>query len=1017
MAVFTAIGASIFGAGTFLAGLTAAGLQVAAGIALSAIGRAMSGDGQGQKFGVQGKLQAGEDVPRSIAFGWSCTAGSLAWHGTFGPGGTMSARVIALYDLPIREFRYPIVEGVDCTVLTGEAHTDYGWPVSEFRKDGQDHLWIKFYDGTQTAADPFLVGAFGADPDRPYEDTRIGTGVPYVIVFARAPERSDEGEKPLFQGVPSLKFVTYGTRWYNPAADTTVGGSGAHRWDNPATWGGDGDFNAIVQLYNLFRGIRYDGQWLYGMQATSAARLPIVNWIAGINAAQAGIDGPSGTEPTYRAGGEVQVGAQVATTAEALLTAANAKAIENGGAYSVVVGPPGAAVAAFTDGDILSTEEQTFAPFLALSDMVNALHASWPNPAEGWGPKKHVLLRPELEPLAGNRRLAAPVSLDMVPYPGQVQRLTLSAMLEALRARRHTFVLGPEFRGLEPGDVVAWTSIRNGYAGKLFRVDGVIYKSNLDVIVDLTEVDPSDYDWDQEADYTPVIDGSLTLVGPRPMPMTGWQVFPATIEDELGRARRPSIEVWAGSNIPNVQRVRVQVRVGDDSGQLIFDSDSQPYATPWKWILQGQFPPNTACVVRGIFVGPEAAEWSGWLSVTTPDVKLGALDVVYGDIDLDDLSEQIEGYFDWIGTNVRQLLEQAQALATSAADEVLGNYSDHQQIRRELTLTAENVTASYLEAITVAVGPGSAIVSRIESLEVAVEEDIATAVDLLQTQIDTVDGQVTANANAITLLSAEVDGVAASITIRAEAVSGGSGGWSRYGIYLAAADDEAAFFIEVNGTDSRAVYVVDQFIVSSSSTLATPFIFDGSAIRVANAFVGTASIQDAAITTAKIGDAQITSAKIGNAQITSAKIDNLAVGTLKLADGAVTVGLSAASASTTFAYGTPRNTSITFGSFVAGSIVINGQINIPEYGIPAGALAKLNLYRNGSFIRSKQIPWRWDSVPDDYYIGDGYVDITYVDLPPSAGSYTYLLEIELYTSIGVSIPYNNMRISGAYAMK
>jgi hypothetical protein len=433
-------------------------------------------------------------------------------------------------------------------------------------------------------------------------------------------------------------------------------------------------------------------------------------------------------------------------------------------------------------------------------------------------------------------------------------------------------VLGPEARPLEAGDVVQWTSARNGYEAKLFRVDGVVYKSNLDVILDLTEVDPSDYDWDQATDYRPVIDGPLALVGPRPMPMTGWQVFPWEVEDEQGRARRPSILVLYASGLSSVERVRVQVRVGDENGALIFDSDAHPYAAPWYNVLQGQFPANTPVSVRGIFIGPPAAEWSGWFAITTPDIKLSALDVVYENIDLPALADDIQGYLAWAG-NSREELEQAQALALSTADEILANYAAHQQIRRELTMTAENVTAKYLEAITVATGPGSAIVNRIETLEVTVEEDLASAVSalttqietvgnevtavaqdltaletkanddvssaitLLQSEIGTVDGKTKANAQAITALNAEVDGVAASITIRAEAVAGGTGGWVRYAIYLNAEDTEAAFFIEVNGSQSRIVNVADQFVVMAPGFEGTPFIFDGSAIRVANAFI------------------------------------------------------------------------------------------------------------------------------------------------------------------------------------
>ncbi|WEK05783.1 MAG: phage tail protein [Candidatus Devosia phytovorans] len=716
MAIFTSIGAAIFGAGTFLAGVTAAGLQVAAGLVLSSLGRgANDAEPQPPKFGVQGKLTAGEDVPRSIALGESCTAGSLVWHNTFGAGGVMSARVIALYDLPIRELRYPIVAGVDCTLLKDQPHPNYGWPVADYRVGGVDHLWIKFYDGGQVAADPFLVSTFAADPDRPYQASRIGRGMAYVVVFARAPERNDEGDKPLFQGIPELKFVTHGTRWYNPALDSTVGGTGAHRWNDFSTWGGVGDFNPFVHLYNLKRGIadRVSGQWLYGMQGTSAARLPVENWIAAIGDAQADIAGPGGAEPTYRAGGEIQVGAQVAQTEEALLTAANARLVENGGTYTVFAGPPGAPVMAFTDGDILSTEEQSFSPFQSLSDTVNGIVASYPNPAEGWNDKKFTSLRPDLEPAAGNRRLVIPISLDLVPYAGQVQRLVKWAIDEAQRARRHTFVLGPEFRRIEPGDVVLWTSARNGYVDKLFRVDGVVYKFNLDVIVDLTEVDPSDYDWDQATDYRPPIDGPLSLVGPKPMPMQGWQVFPGIIVDADGASRRPTIEVRAAGSVPGVERVRVQVRAGGEDGPLIFDGDSQPYADPWRWLLQGQFPPNVLCYVRGIFVGPPAANWSDWLAVTTPNIRLGASDIAL------DLSNVAQDVLAQLGLKPRQLIEQFKQFGTLLEEVDRENYTKREALFREIGVELEGLSASFTEIIEVALGPGGAIAQALESLYAA----------------------------------------------------------------------------------------------------------------------------------------------------------------------------------------------------------------------------------------------------------------------------------------------------------
>lgn len=857
MAVFTSIGAALFGAGTFLAGLTAAGLQIAAGVAVSMIAKSLAGEPQPPKFGVQGKLQGGDDVPRSINFGWNCTAGSLVYHNTWGSGGVYSTRVIALGDMPIRELRQVIVDGVPVT-LDGTPHADYGYPALEYRKGLTDHLWIKFYDGTQTTADSFLTGTV-ASAERPYGATRVGKGIPYVIVTARAPARNDE-EKPLFQGVPELKFVTYGAKLFNPADAT-------HVWADPSTWGGDGDFNPVVQIYNLLRGLRFDGQWVYGLQDLSEARLPSANWLAAINKAQAMIDGPDGLEATYRAGGEVQVGAQIKVAIEALLTSCQGRLAEIGGTYKITVGEPDAAVMAFSDDDIISTEEQSFVPFLGLADTINGVAATYPNPSEGWNTKTAPpLLRPDLEALDGNRRLMASVSLDMVPYPGQVQRLMKSALLEALRARRHTLTLGPEYWVLEPGDIVTFTSERNGYVEKQFRVDGVVYKANLDVIVDLTEVDGSDYDWNQAADYVAPIDGPLAIVGPAPMPMTGWQVFPATIRDQDGVGRRPSIEVRYDSGLSDVARVRVQVRVAGETDPM-FDGEV-PYADPWKVVLAGQFSALTQYEVRGIFIrdsgGP--GEWSSWLAVTTPDVKLGAKDI---SIELDEIAAEIAEDLKWISRGVRDAVENFERLGSLLAEQDIANYHDRQTLKREIEVRAGALEASFTEIIEVALGPGGAIATALSSLYAA------------------------------------MGGNTAEVLVRWGAESTPVGVTARWGLQLSTNGDDfgtAAILAQVRDGDSEIVLDADRTVISSDGGATVAALFEAGTTTIATARIGDASIEaakiadlavtsgkidDLAVTEAKIASAAITSAKIDDAAITAAKIDDLQVTTIKIADAAV----------------------------------------------------------------------------------------------------------------------------------
>lgn len=821
MVVFTGIGASIFGAGTFLATVTAGALQVASGIALSFIAKAIAGEPEGPKFGVQARLQGGDDVPRSILFGYNATAGSLVYANTWGTAnGVPNAyltQVIALSDYPIRELLGVEVNSIPDTLGT-TAHPSYGYPVLGYRKDGVDHLWVKFYDGTQTTADPFLTGTVSSTA-RPYPSSRVGRGVAYAIVTAMAPVRKDGEENPLFSnGTPRLKFITNGAKLYDITKDSTAGGTGTHRWNDPSTWGGDGDFLPIVQAYNVLRGINYGGRWLYGLQSLPAARLPAAKWIEQINKCRALIDGPNGQEPTYRSGGEVQVGAQLRITLETLLTTCQGRLSEVGGTYIPHVGEPPAASMTLTDADIIATEEQMFTPFYGLEDTINGIQATYPNPAEGWKTKTAPpLIRTDLEALDGNRRLMANVSLDMVPYSGQVQRLMLSALREAQRARRHTFVVGPEYWVLEPGDVIEWTSERNGYVSKLMRVDGMADRANLEVMLDLTEVDPSDYDWDQDTDYTPVTEGPLQLVGTPPLPMVGWQAYGVPVKDELGRDRRPGIEVWYQSGLQGVREVRVQVRVPDATNPFI--DLVVPYGSPWRIQIPGNFPPDTTYEVRGIYVlenGGEA-EWSAWLEVVTPDVKLTPgldFDPYAGVVGFESLGDDLEGYQYWMGASVRELIEQAQSNATNTAGQELANSLQFQELRTEVAVSVGAVEASFQQTITVAIVP--------------------------------LQNQVVALADWLTELSAGDGSDVSTARFRMTTMSGPAG-YSRIGAEtrVDSADDwrGAAWYLDTpNDPNDPTRFLVraDQFVVVSSDDLDAqqPLVFEGGELKLQVANIG-----------------------------------------------------------------------------------------------------------------------------------------------------------------------------------
>lgn len=771
--IFTAAATALFAgtalAGTFAVSATAFGLQMAAGIGLSYAAQAIAGKPASQQQaaarvgGIQGKLQASGEVPRSFPIGDSYTAGSLTYANYWGTDGdTPNAyftQVIALADLAIPGVRTYYVNAEAVTLLTGEMHADRGAPVQQYRKDGKDHLWIKFYDGTQTTADPFVAN-YVSNAERPYGPDRIGYGVAYAICTFLV---NDE----LFGKWPEYGFALQSVRWYDPSRDSSVGGVGTQRWGDRSTWGGDGDNLPAVQAYNVMRGITFEGQWLYGLQNISAAQLPIAAAIEAINACRDQIEREDGLEPTYRAAHECRVNTRIDDTIEVLMTACHGKMSETGGFYKMRVGRPGAPVLSFTDADIIGTEEQSFVPFFGLAETINGVTGTYPVPEEGWSMKAApALLVPELEARDGNRRLLADVRFDAVPYAAQVQHLMQSALEEAQRARRHTHVMPPRYWILEPGDVVSWTSVEHGYVDKLFRVDGGADRANLDILLDLTEIDPNDHSWNQSVDFTPVPRNPIGFVRPAAQGIVDWFAEPAIIYDQDGLSRRPAIRLaWDGSVVADIAAVQYEVRNDFDAKDVIYRGRTEMVGAGSVRISQNLIP-DEDYEVRGRYIpaNPRDTLWSGWLKVTTPDVRIGERDITQS------LLYNLTELLDTLDDRLLRL-ESSQVAANSAARAARDNI----RLRGQTVKMVDRVELKVVENL--------ASIEEVRELAISNEGSIASLTTSVETRFSDANALIETNAEAIstvdiafssyrTTTTAQLGDLTASVEVTQEAIAG-----------------------------------------------------------------------------------------------------------------------------------------------------------------------------------------------------------------------------------------------------
>ncbi|MBO9108888.1 phage tail protein [Agrobacterium sp. S2/73] len=900
MAIFSLISSVATAVSGFIGSLGAFGsflLKTAVGVGVSLLAQSLAGKTKDPTFSINGTLQGGGDVPRSFILGRTATAGSLVFVNTWGQDGdTPNAyltQVIALSDMPIRGLAEVWVNGERVTL---GGLTDRGYAVNEY----PDSLWVKFYDGTQTTADSFLFTSV-SNGNRWWNPDRIGRGVAYAIVTARV-------SKNMFSGVPSFKFVLEGMRLYDISRDSTQGGVGTHRYADPATWGGDGDFLPAVQIYNLLRGISYNGQWFYGLQNLSSARLPASAWIAQIEKNRAGTLESTGWVNTYRSGGEVQVEAPLTSAVEALLTACQGKISEVGGVYYLHSGAPDAPVIAFTDDDILSTEEQEFTPFLGLADTINGVSANYPSPQDGWVSKTAPpLYRTDLEAIDGNRRLMADVDLNFVPYAEQVQRLMRSALEEARRFRRHTIVLPPKYWAYAtPGTVFSWTSERNGYIAKLMRLDGVADRANLDVMIDITEVDPADYDWNTGADFKPPVDGQLGVIRPSPQAIVDWFAEPATIKDAAGDDRRPAIRLtWDNSDgrLDDVIGIEYEVRLQATLEKISEGRTDQPQVGSML-ISQGLLP-NESYVVRGRYIpgGDRPVLWSGFIPVITPNVLLSDKDV-FVDVDLSGIDKQLS----WLYDNARSAKDRIQALIASQLELPVVAMEHSESIRRSLSLALGNARADYNEKIEVAVSETSAVALKVEELSVSFNGSIASltsqviavadANQALAGRVDEIEvefGAATAGlsedilvvANATSALATRTDtltaalgGNSAEVRVKWEASAGPSGYDARFGIVTVVNDGStraASFMMDAPSNPSlptRILMQADQILMygTDPSSLKRPFVFQGGVLYLDDVRVNSLSAL---------------SGELGNVNIENAIVGNLQVGTSNIASGAI----------------------------------------------------------------------------------------------------------------------------------
>lgn len=813
-------------------------LTLAATTALSMMSKAKKSRAPG--IMIEQTLQGGTN-PRTIVFGLYCTAGSeptppMSYGVVNKTPNSRLVKIIALADVPTDGLSRVIINGEYCPLTSAGGNK---WNIGG-KYEG--HATVTFYDGRQVAADATLVAQFASYPNRPWTAQRIGTGVTYA--WFEFLYNTD-----IFKNEPQVRVELRGMRLYDVRKDSTAGGSGAHRRNDPSTW--EFTLNNAVMIYNIFMGIDLPDGTRWGGECTHDD-LPVANWAAAMNACDESVETTTGTEPQYRAGYEFGLDREPADVVEELLKGCSGQVVESAGVYKIRCGSPSLPVMFFTDEDFLVTKEQEYDPFPGIGQSRNTVNAVFPHPDELW--QQHDA--PQFQDPAYVARdegmeIVADLQFPATPFPQQVQRIMRSWLEDDQRWRRHTGTLPHNAFALEPLDTIAWSSQRNGYIDKLFEIGFVsVNLYSLLVNIAMREVDPDDYDWSPDFELPdPITPGSWEL--PEEQAVPGFAVAAWSVRDADSDARRPAVRcTWDIEGAVDAYALRIDVRLVA-TGEIVAGVTVANVGNGEHIISEGILP-STSYEVRARYLVERPTIWTVWHGVTTGNIRLGPKDFDY-DALVESFGPSIvtplitRPLNQMIMQQIRDAAGNDLSFRSANLDEIkntAGVFKNVAAIYREeqLRLTADEAFASTFEALIADIEGNTAAIANEQIVRADADTVLAGSVTTVTGRLNNAGGVGVTVEQSFIVQGSLIDGLSGQYILRIN----NNGRISGFGLASGA-----------GGTSEFAI-LADRFVVTdpaNNTTIGYPFQVIGGGVYIRKAFIQT-------ITADQIGANQITAGHI-----------------------------------------------------------------------------------------------------------------------------------------------------------
>ncbi|WP_027833823.1 DUF1983 domain-containing protein [Maritalea myrionectae] len=800
-----ALTAALFGqafAGTFAGALVSFGFTTAASFALQYVqARWFSPKQQEQQYDPR-QISYGERVPRQGFFGRQLLGGHFVHYNEFDDAKKCQC-VYVLAD--------HWIDGLEGIVINGRQHEllPVAGPYTNneaerFQVDGFGALIdIRLHDGRpgQLADTDLVTYSPGWDANKRY------AGMAYLAITLTSDKEKFGGQRP------RMEFIARGARLYDRRKDSSVGGSGTHRFDDPTTW--EYSVNPIVAAEHFSRGFFHNGRRVLGA-GLSAADLDLDTNIVGINVCDEQVLQPDGT---YRNRAEAHLtwtdNQRFADVLDRLCATAGGGRAEKQGYIAFFAGKAKSIVKTITDDDLVADAPVRFAPKQAGIMKFTGLHGTYTRPDDlREAPYKAIEPAQYVAEDGGSR-------LDRLDWPEvqnahQAHLLTQQAVLSSRFSASGKITLDIKDIILEIGDWIIWASANPLRGTRTYEIVATTFDWYAGrVQLSLEETDASIFD--DNATLDDVVEP------PREQPLFGYQkqvygfgVDAVALEGADG-SRVPALKLtYNAITDPAIRAVKFEYRVVGDTEILKAVDNSVGDGVYYS--SDGVMPGYTyeARARLDAMPGRETI-WTNWMPI---DVPTGPMVVVLqpGQVDYSHLATDLGnevGILNGTGAGslsaiIDHLKDEIERVAVVSIGE---NVNSHVQ-REKLSAGIANALAEILNEATVRASEDDALASLLTVLSAEVDDNAAAIVNestarateddaLAQQIIDTAAAMGTAYAQGLFKVDATVDGGGASATMTLKVRAGTGDSFVDSGIRLIA---------NSNGT-SQVVLVADETVV------------------------------------------------------------------------------------------------------------------------------------------------------------------------------------------------------------